>query len=167
MSTLTEREQEAVDAFRAYVAQRARCVAGEEPWSTIADWFTDDAVFVDPAWGRVEGREQIARFFDWSMRGLEGWSFPEEWTTADGDRVVSFWWNRLPGTRPDGTPWQVPSFSVSHYAGDGLFDYELDVMNVAEVVEVIGASGWRPGPDLAHSDEKPNRDVTPRRLSSP
>ncbi|MFL6106003.1 MAG: hypothetical protein ACJ72L_03500, partial [Marmoricola sp.] len=63
--------------------------------------------------------------------------------------------------------YQAPAFSVLHYAGDGLFDYELDLMNLAEVGELIGASGWMPGPGMNFPDANPNRDVTPRRLSSP
>ena len=149
MTDLTERETEALTAYHRYVAQRDRCVAGEADWSTIGRWFTEDAVFIDPVWGRVEGRDEIAEFFDHSMAGLQGWSFPEEWTMVDGDRVVSFWWNRLPGARPGGEPFQAPAFSVLHYAGDGLFDYELDVMNIAEVAELLTASAWRPGPGVA------------------
>lgn len=167
MSTLTAREQEALDHFRAYVAQRERCVAGEAEWPSIAAWFTEDAVFVDPAWGRVVGRDRIAEFFGWSMDGLEGWSFPEEWATADGDRVVSFWWNRLPGAGPDGRPRQAPAVSVLHYAGDGLFDYEYDLLNMAEVGEIVMASGWTPGPGFRVPEASPDRDPTPPRLPSP
>jgi len=167
MAELTARETEALETYRAYVAQRDRCVSGESPWSRIGQFFTDDAVFIDPAWGRVEGREQIAEFMDHAMAGLEEWSFPEEWTMVEGDRVVTFWWNRLPGTAPDGTPYQAPAFSVLHYAGDGLFDYELDLVNMAEVGELFGKSGWLPGPEMAFPGPDPDRDVTPRRLPNP
>jgi ketosteroid isomerase-like protein len=167
MAELTDREQEALAAFGAYVAQRDLCVRGEAPWSSIAAWFTDDVVFIDPAWGRVEGREELAEFFGVAMAGLEGWSFPDEWTMVDGDRVVSFWWNRLPGTDAEGRPVQAPAFSVLHYAGDGLFDYELDLVNMAEVLELIVGSGWTPGAGAAAPHAQPNRDVTPRRLPVP
>jgi ketosteroid isomerase-like protein len=167
MAELNARETEALDTYRAYVAQRDRCVAGEAPWSTIGAWFTPDAVFIDPAWGRVEGREAIGTFMAHAMAGLEDWSFPEEWTMVDGDRVVTFWWNRLPGTHPDGRPNQAPAFSVLHYAGDGLFDYELDLLNMAEVGNLIGASAWLPGPDMAVPGASPDRNVTPRRLPTP
>jgi ketosteroid isomerase-like protein len=167
MSTPSEREGEALASYAAYVAQRELCVRGEAAWSTIGGWFTQDAVFIDPAWGRVEGRDAITAFFDHSMAGFEGWTFPEEWAVADGDRVVAFWWNRLPGTRADGTPFQVPAFSVLHYAGGGLFDYELDVMNIAEVSEVLVASAWRPGPGISFPGPGADRDVTPPRLASP
>ena len=167
MEHYTEREREALAACEAYVAERARCVAGEAPWSTIAAWFTEGAVFIDPAWGRVEGRVALEEFFVRAMAGFEGWSFPEEWTVVSGDRVVSYWWNRLPGARADGSPYQSPGFSVLHYAGDGLFDYELDVVNIAEVHELIVASGWVPGPGISAPGPSPDRNVTPRRLASP
>lgn len=79
-------------------------MTGEAPWSTIGAWFTEDAVFVDPAWGRVQGRDEITRYLDHSMAGFQGWTFPEEWTMVDGDRLVTYWWNRLPGSRADGSP---------------------------------------------------------------
>ncbi len=166
MPTYTEREQEALAAYRAYVAQRSRCERGEAPWSSIADWFTPDAVFIDPAWGRIEGRDEMARFFDWSIVGLDGWSFPEQWTMVYGDRVVSFWWNRVPG-QCDGGPCQAPAFSILHYAGDGLFDYELDLMNVVEVTEVLGKAEWAPGEGFRFPEPDPDRDPTPPRLPSP
>lgn len=167
MAEHTEREREALEAYGDYVAQRERCVTGEAPWSTIGGWFTEDAVFIDPAWGRVQGRAAITDFFDHSMAGFEGWTFPEEWTTASGDRLVAYWWNRLPGARADGSPYQVPAFSVLHYAGGGLFDYELDVMNIAEVHALVVESGWVPGPGLSLPGPHPDRDVTPPRLASP
>lgn len=167
MAEKTEREQEALAAYRLYGAQRERCAAGEAPWSTLVQFFTEDAVFIDPAWGRVGDDDDLAAFFDRSMAGLEGWSFPEEWVMVEGDRLVSFWWNRLPGAREDGTPYQAPAFAILHYAGGGLFDYELDLMNLAEVGELVGASGWLPGSGMLAPGPGPDRDVTPRRLPSP
>jgi hypothetical protein len=167
MPTYSERELEALESYKGYVAQRSRCERGEAPWSSLGDWFTADAVFVDPAWGRLQGREEMARFFGWSMAGLDGWDFPEQWTTVDGDRLVTFWWNRVPGTRDDGTPFQVPAVSILHYAGDGRFDYELDLMNIAEVTEVLAASAWAPGEGFRFPEPNPNRDPTPPRLDTP
>lgn len=167
MAELNEREREALESYRRYVAQRERCVAGAAPWSTIGEWFTEDAVFIDPAFGRVKGRDEIAAFFDLSMVGFEGWSFPEEWTMVDGDRLVTYWWNRLAGARADGTPYQAPAFSVLHYAGDGLFDYELDLMNIAEVGELLVESGWVPSAGMSVPEPHPDRNVTPPRLDTP
>ncbi len=159
-----DRSAEAKAAYLAYVAGREEVAAGRRTWGDLgAEFFTDDAVFIDPAWGRVEGRDAIVAFMDESMAGLEDWTFPEEWTMADGDRVVSKWWNRLPGTRPDGGPYQAAGVSIMQYAGDGRFCYEHDILNMAEVMELIGASGW-PIPATMHvPPATPNRDTTPPR----
>ena len=158
------RTAEARVAYERYVAARDRVERGELAWSEIAEeFFTDDVVFVDPAWGRTSGREAVASFMDRSMTGLDDWSFPEEWTMVDGDRVVSFWWNRLPGTRADGSPYQAPGVSILHYAGDGRFSYELDLLNMAEVAELLTDSGWMPAGDMHLPPERPDRDPTPPR----
>ena len=162
MTVEVDRSAEARATYARYVAERGRAERGEVAWSALAEaFFTDDAVFIDPAWGRAEGREAIATFFDESMSGLEGWTFPEEFAMADGDRVVALWWNRLDGTGAGGRPLQAPGVSVLHYAGDGRFSYELDILNMAEVVEVIGVSGWTPPATFNPPPRHPVRDATP------
>ncbi len=144
-------------AYERYVETRNRVESGELAWQALADFFTEDAVFVDPAWGRVEGREAIRKFLVESMSGLENWAFPREWTAIEGDRVVSAWQNRLPGQRADGTPYQVLGISVLEYAGDGLFRSEIDVLNMVEVTELIRESGWRPGRGFTAPPQQPRR----------
>ena len=157
-----DRSEEARAAYGRYVEAREKVQRGEARWSVLADeFFTDDAVYVDPVWGRAEGRAAITRFLDDSMAGLDGWTFPEEWTMVDGDRVVSFWWNRVPGTTPDGRPLQAPGVSILRYAGDGRFDYELDVLNMVEVFEVMKASDWQPNAAMHLPPEQPDRNPTP------
>ncbi|MEZ5178838.1 MAG: nuclear transport factor 2 family protein [Acidimicrobiales bacterium] len=159
-----DRSAEAKAAYQRYVAGREAVARGERSWASLGEeFFTDDAVFVDPAWGRVEGRDAIAAFMDESMAGLDDWTFPEVWTMAEGDRVVSMWWNRLPGERPDGSPYQAAGISVLHYAGDGRFSYEADLLNMAEVHELLGASGWRPSGPMHVPPSMPDRDLTPPR----
>ena len=156
-----DRSEEALATYRRYVQAREQAQRGQIPWAALADFFTDDAVFVDPGWGRQEGRATITTFLEESMAGLDGWTFPEEWTMADGDRVVSFWWNRLPGTTPDGRPLQAPGVSIMRYAGDGRFDQELDVLNMVEVFEVMKASDWRPNASMKPPPDKPDRNTSP------
>ena len=81
----------------AYVALRARIEAGDATWIDLADFFTDDAVYIDPAWGRIQGIEEIRAFLVDSMRGLEDWRFPIRFTAIDGDDVVTVWDQVLPG----------------------------------------------------------------------
>ena len=150
-------EQEIREAYDRYVETRNRVETSELPWSTLADFFTDDATFVDPAWGRVDGIDAIRAFLDESMAGLEDWTFPREFTAIDGNRLISGWQNRLPGTRPDGTPYQTLGVSIMTYAGNGRFCREEDIVNMTHVMELIQESGWKPGAGFQPPPQNPRR----------
>lgn len=157
----TERTEEARRTYERYVEAREKVHRGEAQWSVLAEFFTEDAVYVDPAWGRTEGRPAIDRFLEASMAGLDEWTFPEGWTMVDGNRVVSFWWNRLPGETADGRPLQAPGVSILRYASDGRFDYEMDILNMAEVFELMKVSDWRPSTAMHAPPEQPDRNPAP------
>jgi len=93
MNNKQQVEQETLATYQRFVAQRNEVDAGHCGWDSMADFFTEDAVYIDPAWGRQEGRETIRQFFLDSMAGLTGygWSSPERWTMVDGHRLVSQW----------------------------------------------------------------------------
>ncbi len=137
-------QDELLEAYEVYKKTRERIDAGELWWDQLRDHFTQDAVFVDPAWGRVDGIDNIVKFLEDSMRGLEDWTFPLEWMAVDGDYLITGWQNRLPGRRPDGTYYQAPGMSRIRYAGDGRFDYEQDLINMVHMLEVMKESGWKP-----------------------
>ena len=142
-----------------YQDLRRRIDAGEEQgWGAIAEFFTDDCVYIDPAWGRVEGIVELRGFLDESMRGLEDWTFPVEYVAIEGDTVVIKWTQITPGARPDGTPYRQSGYSTLVYAGDGKFSYEEDLLNMAHVNEDLRASGWRPQPGFVMPPAEPNRD---------
>jgi ketosteroid isomerase-like protein len=150
-------KQEIQDAYARYVETRNRVESGELGWDALADFFTDDATFIDPAWGRIEGIEAIRRFLVESMAGLDDWSFPHEWTMVEGDRVVTRWQNRLPGQRPDGSCYEAPGISILTYAGDGRFSYEEDLLNMVHVGELIRECGWKPGAEVNLPPRPPRR----------
>ena len=151
-------ESEALETYKKYVATRERIQAGELPWSALADFFTDDAVFVDPAWGRVEGIEAIRKFLDESMVGLDDWRFPERWTMVDGNRIVTMFDQILPSK--DGVERTQAGISTIYYAGDGKFSYEMDLMNMAHINEALRDSGWAPTGDFNIPPSEPNRDYS-------
>nr|MCU0267107.1 hypothetical protein [Acidimicrobiales bacterium] len=49
-------------AVDVYLGLRDRIEAGEATWVALAELFTDDAVYIDPAWGRIQGIEEIRSF---------------------------------------------------------------------------------------------------------
>jgi ketosteroid isomerase-like protein len=131
--------------------------AGELPWVALADYFTEDATFIDPAWGRMKGRDAIRDFMERSMAGLEDWKFPSEWRVIEGNRLIGAWKNRLPGRRPDGSFYEAQGLSIMIYAGHGKFSYEEDMLNMVHVFELIDESGWTPGPTVNMPPQRPPR----------
>src|ERR1700686_163663 len=129
-----------------YHELRRRIDEGREPdaFGALADFYTDDAVYIDGAWGRLEGRDTIAPWLGGSMLGMEDWKFPIEFTAIEGNDVVVKWTQIMPRTRPDGTPYRQSGYSRLIYAGNGKFSYEEDMYNMAHVLEDITASGWQP-----------------------
>jgi ketosteroid isomerase-like protein len=152
-------EAEIRAAFRRYVETRDSIDRGELPWTALEEFFTDDAVFCDPAWGRVEGLDNIRKFWTKSMTGLEDWKFPEAWTMVEGNRVVTMWWQRM-GRREDGSYHECPGLSVLYYAGDGKFCYEFDLLNMVHVREIIKQMQWVPPPGFNMPPAELNRDIS-------
>jgi hypothetical protein len=138
-------EHEARETYERFVEQRDRVDAGALGWESMADFFTADAVYIDPAWGRHEGRETIRQLFVDSMAGLtgHGWCTPERWTMVDGHRLVSQW-DQVLGEKPDGGQWRVPGISILYYAGDGLFCYSHDYLNMTCIGEILKVMQWQP-----------------------
>jgi len=150
-------EEEIRATYERYVATRDRVEAGELGWDALAAFFTADATFIDPAWGRVEGIAAIREFLVESMVGLEDWEFPHEWAMVQGDQLISRWQNRLPGRRGDGSFYEAPGYSLMTYAGDGRFSREEDMLNMIHVGELIRESGWKPGSRFNAPPRNPRR----------
>ncbi len=137
-----------------YLAFRAEVDAGKRPWVDLTQFFTDDAVFIDPAWGRVEGIEAIREFLLDSMTGIEEWSFPVDGVFVNGDEIII----KYRQVFPDGR--QQSAYTTLLYAGNGKFRYEEDLLNMVHVFEDITASGWAPPPEIKMPPRQPNRDFS-------
>jgi ketosteroid isomerase-like protein len=143
-----------------YVETRKVIDDGGAGWSALAQYFTDDAVFIDPAWGRVEGIEEMkATVFGDAMVGFEDWKFPVEFYAIDGDNVLIKWKQVLPGTHADGRAYEQSGASTLVYAGDGKFQYEEDLLNMVHVLEDMRESKC-PVPAVAMPPKHPNRDFS-------
>jgi ketosteroid isomerase-like protein len=144
-----------------YIAVRDEINAGRGTWADLAQFFTDDAVFIDPAWGRVEGLDEMRRtVFGEAMVGLEDWDFPTEFYAIDGDQVLVKWLQVLPGRRGDGSQYMQSGCSTLLYAGNGKFSYEEDLLNMKHVFEDMRESGFRPPPGMGLPPDRPNRDFS-------
>jgi ketosteroid isomerase-like protein len=143
-----------------YVETRRVIDAGQAGWSALAQYFTDDAVFIDPAWGRVEGVDEMkATVFGDAMVGFDEWKFPVEFYAIEGDNVIIKWKQQLPGTRADGRRYEQSGVSTLIYAGGGKFCYEEDLLNMVHVLEDMRESKC-PVAAVAMPPKHPNRDFS-------
>jgi ketosteroid isomerase-like protein len=158
----TPRDEVAATVQR-YHDLRQRIDDGLEPdgFGALADFYTEDAVYVDAAWGRIEGRPAIAHWLRNSMVGLGDWKFPVEFTAIEGDDVVVKWTQIIPGRRADGSPYAQSAYSRLRYAGGGRFDYQEDAYNMVHVLEDIAASGWAPTEPMNLPPQHPVRHWAP------
>ena len=158
---MTHDYEEVKSALDRYLAVRDGINAGHGTWRDLAQFFTDDAVFIDPAWGRVEGLDEMKQtVFGDAMVGLEAWKFPTDFFMIDGDTVVVKWRQVLPGTDTDGRAFEQSGYSTLVYAGAGKFRYEEDLLNMTHVFEDIKRSGFRFSSDMVAPPSPPNRDFS-------
>lgn len=133
-----EEVQAAIERF-----ERAnRAAERDGDWSRLGEFYTDDAVYSYvglAAGGLVDarGRDAIVELvLRRDMEPYRGWTYPYDWIAIDGNRVITKWWNRAPGTHPDGRAIQCPGMSVLEYAGDGKFKSQFDLFDRLSVQEV-------------------------------
>ena len=102
-------------------------------WARFADLFTEDADYVEHAYGSFKGRDEIRGWIVKTMTsfpGCEMTGFPVTWALLDPEqrRVVCEINNpmRDPG---DGSAYGATNITILDYAGDGLWSREEDVYN--------------------------------------
>jgi hypothetical protein len=125
--------QEILEAFEAY--KRARDEASRTgDWSVWADCFTEDAHYVEHAYGELHGREAIRRWITEVMAPFPRMTFPQDWWVLDEERdaIVFQCQNRFPEPfDEDGRPFQFPNWTRLVYGGGGKWRSEEDVYNPA------------------------------------
>jgi hypothetical protein len=127
------------EAMQAAFVEAAR----RNEWEWIADrFYAPDCRYLCEYGGtmrvQANSRDEIrATHYGRDMKvGWEGWSFPIERYTTHGDRIITHWWNRGPGQRADGTPYQTPGVSFITVGGDGLFTEQLDLFDLAHQMKL-------------------------------
>lgn len=104
-------------------------------WHDWAQFFTEDAVYVEHAMGTFNGRKEI---YEWIVRTMSAplvqdiESFPVGWHVIDEERgwVIAQFGSRMrdPG---DGSTHETYCFTLLKYAGNGQWNYEEDIYNPA------------------------------------
>ncbi|MEE8311668.1 MAG: nuclear transport factor 2 family protein [Candidatus Binatia bacterium] len=112
-------------------------------WSIWADVFTDDADYIEHAYGLFKGKAAITDWITKVMAPFPHMTFPQDWIAFDEETgcVVFQCQNRLEHpTDPGGEPFQFPSWTRLTYAGNGKWSCEEDIYNPArDANRVIGA----------------------------
>ena len=113
-------------------------------WSIWASLFTENAHYVEHAYGEFRGRAAIRDWITKVMAPFPHMTFPQDWVAYDEEHgaIVFQCQNRLEHpTDPSGEPFQFPTWTRLIYAGNGLFSSEEDVYNpLRDANRVI--SGW-------------------------
>jgi hypothetical protein len=132
---MTEGRFSAGEITEAYAALHGRVQGYVEAgdWTGFADNFTEDAVYVEHAFGTFRGRDEIRAWSTHTMTTFPGGTmtgFPLAWQVVDAptSRLICEVRNLMadPG---DGTLLEEPNLTIVTYAGDGLFSREEDVYN--------------------------------------
>lgn len=120
---------EAYAALHVRVAEHVR--TGD--WTDFCLGFTEDAEYVEHAYGTFRGREAIREWSVATMTSFPGsvmTGFPLAWQTVDEStsRLVCEVRNLMPDPG-DGSLHEQSNLTIMTYAGDGLFSREEDVYN--------------------------------------
>ncbi len=131
--------EKAFDNYQAAALKGARTL----DWTDWANCFTEDATYFEHHFGRFWGRERILQ---WISDTMKQWpnnhmtAFPVSWYSIDEERGWVFCevMNRMEDLG-DGKIYQEPNLTILHYAGGGLFKYEEDAYNPANMGAMVSA----------------------------
>ena len=119
--------EEAVEIYR-----KGRDVASKTgDWRLWSALFTEDAVYIEHAYGEIHGRAAIEDWIVKVMAPFPHMRFPQTWHVIDEERDALLFEvrNTLDHPTEPGKEFWFPNWSRVIYAGDGLFSYEEDVYN--------------------------------------
>ena len=124
--------EEIIEAY-AVLHRDVQGYADTGEWGGFADHFTEDAEYVEHAFGTFHGRTEIR---DWAVSTMTSFpgsvmtGFPLAWQVVDvpTSRLLCEVRNLMPDPG-DGSAHEESNLTIMTYAGDGLFRREEDVYN--------------------------------------
>jgi len=153
--------EEILAAFDGY--KRARDEASRTgDWSIWAAVFTEDASYLEHAYGELQGRAAIEEWITGVMKPFPRMTFPQDWWVLDEDReaIVFQCQNQFPEPFDEnGQPFQFPNWTRIVYGGGGLWKSEEDVYNPSRdaprVIKAwIRAGGRFEAPEQVHMEHR-------------
>ena len=132
--------EERVAIVERFIAANGRAEA-QRDWTVLREFYAEDAVYWYHTGGvetRAVGPDEICRLvLVRDQLGWLNWTFPFEGFAVSGDQAFTRWWNRGPGARPDGSPWQVPGMSHLRFGPDGRFVEQMDLFDLGRLVQLM------------------------------
>jgi hypothetical protein len=131
MSRFTRAELE--QALAIYNAARDRASETGD-WRIWADLFTDDAHYIEHAYGEMHGKDAIRDWICGVMAPFPRMTFPQDWVMFDeaSGAIVFQCQNAFPAPfDAGGKAFSFPNWTRLVYAGDGKFSSEEDIYNPA------------------------------------
>ncbi len=126
---------ELLNAFDAHQQRVALCVQTGD-WNHYLGSFTHDVTYIEHAFGRFHGHEEVRSWILATMNSFPGnemTGFPPKWTVVDEEKgwIITEVDNpmRDPG---DGSRHATGNITILRYAGEGLFCEQEDVYNPLE-----------------------------------
>jgi hypothetical protein len=129
--------------FSDFRAELRRAVASGD-WREWANFFTEDALYIEHAMGTFRGRAEI---HDWVVRTMSSpllehiAEFPVAWHIVCEQRgwvIAQF--NTLMKDPGDGQRHETYCFTLLKYAGNRQWNYEEDIYNPASMQTML--EGW-------------------------
>jgi|SRR5690606_13476870 len=143
---MTWTRAELEEAFAGYTAAVQKCVDTGD-WEHFVQLFTEDATYIEHAYGTFHGRDEIRPWIKKTMGSFPGnemIAFPPKWVVIDEAKgwVITEIDNpfRDPG---DGSRHGQGNLSILRYAGDGLWCEQEDVYNPMEFMQAAAAYARR------------------------
>ncbi len=102
-------------------------------WSIWAAIFTDDAEYIEHAYGEFHGRKEIEKWIKDVMAPFPHMTFPQDWCVFDEehDAIIFCVQNTLAHPTDPSRKFSFPNWTRVIYAGNGKFSYEEDIYNPA------------------------------------
>lgn len=135
--------KEIEDALSAYCEARDQASSSGD-WSIWAAVFTEDATYIEHAYGEMQGRAAIEEWIEKVMAPYPNMTFPQDWCVIDEERgaVIFQCQNRFPDPPGyDGPPFQFPNWTRLVYGGNGQWSSEEDIYNPARDAPAV-FKGW-------------------------